>query len=85
MLKERERERDREREREGERHPHTRPDDLAHGVEAQLQGSGERKRERERGERGPPGVTILGDHSGATRGDTFGNGPGRKRPKVLYK
>ena len=43
----------------------------------------ERERERERGERGPLGVTILGDHSGATRGDTFGNGPGRKRPKVL--
>ena len=34
----------------GWRHPHTRPDDLAHGVEAQLQGSGERKREREREE-----------------------------------
>ena len=32
-----------ERERERERHPHTRPDDLAHGVEAPLQGSGERK------------------------------------------
>ena len=28
-------------------------------------------------------MTIFGDHSGATRGDTFGNGPGRKRPKVL--
>ena len=32
-----------ERERKSERHPHTRPDDLAHGVEAPLQGSGERK------------------------------------------
>ena len=32
---------------------------------------------------GPLGVTILGDHSGATRGDTLGNGPGRKRHKVL--